>query len=119
MNQKYKDIIEDEIIVDCYDEYEATMGWFYYLQDNLSFPFKAKISVETGTTNLKIGDTVNVVELMNSDEKMISIDDFKATVGIEYGEHIYDIPLEEIKGIDCNQKTDEVIEVWYYWYETH
>jgi len=119
MNQKYQDIIEDEIIVDCYDEYEVTMGWFYYFQDNMSFPFKAKISAETGIDNLKIGDTVNVVELMNSSDEMISIYDFKATVGIEYGEHIYDVSLEQIKGIDCNQKTDEVIEVWHYWSKTH
>ena len=26
-----KDRIEDEVIVDCYDEYEMAMGWFYYL----------------------------------------------------------------------------------------
>ena len=114
MNQKYQDIIDYEIIVDCYDEYEMAMGWFYYLSENMSFPFKAKISVENSVGSLKKEDIVNVVELINSDEEMISIDDFKATVGIEYGEHIYDISLEMLEGIDCDMQTDEVIKVWRY-----
>jgi Calcium binding len=33
--------IEDEIIVDCYDEYEVAVGWFAYLEDHLPFPFQA------------------------------------------------------------------------------
>jgi hypothetical protein len=114
MNQEYQKIIEDEIIVDCYDEYEMAMGWFYYLSENMSFPFKAKISVKHSVGSLKKGDIVNVVELMNSDEDMIPIYTFKATVGIEYGEHIYDVPLEMIEGIDCDKETDEVIDVWRY-----
>ena len=117
MNPKYKDIIEDEIIVDCYDEYEVAMGWIVYLSDNMSFPFKAKIRTEKSVGNLKKDDIVNVVELMNSDEEMISIDEFEATVGIEYGEHIYDIPLDMIEGIDSDKETSEVIEAWRYWHE--
>ena len=26
-----------EVIVDCYDEYEVTMGWYCYLEDRLDF----------------------------------------------------------------------------------
>ena len=114
MNQKYQDIIEGQIIVDCYDEYEMAMGWFYYLSDNMSFPFKAKVSVENSVGSLKKDDIVNVVELMNSDEEMISMYSFKATVGIEFGEHVYDISLEMIEGIDCDKETADVIEVWSY-----
>lgn len=63
-----KDRIEDDIIVDCYDE-------------------------------------------------DVSIDDFVATIGVEKNEHIYDIPLEMIRGIDCDEGTCEVIEDWRYWCE--
>jgi hypothetical protein len=31
-----------EVIVDCYDEQEQAMGWYYYLNDRIDFPFKAK-----------------------------------------------------------------------------
>ncbi len=36
---KYK--IDYEIIVDCYDEYEVSMGWYYFMEEKLEFPFTA------------------------------------------------------------------------------
>lgn len=30
-----------EIVVDAYDEIERVLGWYYYLKDNLYFPFSA------------------------------------------------------------------------------
>ncbi|MBU1667767.1 calcium-binding protein [bacterium] len=116
-NQSRKDRIEDEVIVDCYDEYEMAMGWFYYLHDNLNFPFKASILENGKISSLQKGDVVKVTELVNSDENDVSIYNFVATVGIEKDEHIYDIPLEMIRGIDCDEGTCEVIEDWRYWCE--
>ena len=112
-----KDRIEDEVIVDCYDEYEMAMGWFYYLHDNLTFPFKASILGNTKISTLKEGDIVEVTELVNNENNDVSIDDFVAILKIEKDEHIYDIPLEMIKGIDCDEITDNVIEDWRYWCE--
>ena len=31
--------IEMEAVVDAYDEVERAMGWYYYLEDRLNFPF--------------------------------------------------------------------------------
>jgi hypothetical protein len=45
-----------EAIVDCHDEEEAFMGIFYTLQDNISFPFRAKA----------LGDTVEVIDIDGS-----------------------------------------------------
>jgi len=59
-----KDRIEDEVIVDCYDEYEVAMGWFYYLNDNLIFPFKASIVGDIKISSLQEGDSVTVIELI-------------------------------------------------------
>lgn len=43
--------IDEEIIVDCYGEAERAMGWYYYLEDRLEFPFtpleKALVSVSS------------------------------------------------------------------------
>lgn len=33
--------IDYEIVVDAYDESERAMGWYYYLQDKIIFPFLA------------------------------------------------------------------------------
>ena len=54
---------------------------------------------------------------MNDISRKDRIDDFIATVGIKKDEHIYAIPLELIKGIDCDEATDNVIEDWRYWCE--
>ena len=35
-----------EIIVDCYGEEERAMGWYYHLQDKLTFPFLARMAPE-------------------------------------------------------------------------
>ena len=43
-NQEIEDRIEMQIIVDTYDESEAAMSWHCYLQDTITFPFKAKAS---------------------------------------------------------------------------
>jgi hypothetical protein len=116
-DENRKDRIEDEVIVDCYDEYEVAMGWFYYLHDNLKLPFKASIVGDIKINSIQKGDIVIVTEFINSDEDNVSIEDFIATVGIEKGEHIYDVPLENIKGIDCNNDTFNAIEDWRYWCE--
>jgi hypothetical protein len=34
--------ISMEIVVDAYDAWEQALGWYYYLQDTLCFPFPAK-----------------------------------------------------------------------------
>ena len=112
-----KDRIEDEVIVDCYDEYEVAMGWFYYLDDNLKFPFKATVLGDIKISSLQEGDSITVTEFINSDEDDVSIYNFVATVGIEKDEHIYDIPLVNIKGVDCDDDTGNAIEDWRYWCE--
>ncbi len=33
--------IDMEIVVDAYEEEERRLGWYYYLDDKLNFPFKA------------------------------------------------------------------------------
>lgn len=39
-NAKRQKRINYEIIVDCYTDDEVNMGWYYYFEDNLHFPFK-------------------------------------------------------------------------------
>lgn len=34
--------IENEIVVDAYDASERAMGWYYYLEEKLRFPFTAR-----------------------------------------------------------------------------
>jgi hypothetical protein len=34
--------IQQEIVVDAHDAQEQAMGWYYYLEEQLRFPFRAK-----------------------------------------------------------------------------
>lgn len=60
--------IEDEIIVDCYDDSEVEMAWFYYFADGLEFPFEAtaNLKIRGGQTEEK---TVQVVEIDSRSEQ--------------------------------------------------
>ena len=40
-NEEIEERIIFEIIVDACDEYERSSGWYYYIAENIEFPFKA------------------------------------------------------------------------------
>jgi hypothetical protein len=42
--------IDYEIVVDAYDELERALGWYYYLDEKLSYPFSAKCILERATS---------------------------------------------------------------------
>jgi endonuclease I len=41
--------IDMEVVVDAYDEEERAMGWYYYLAENINFPFKPTFRTSTVT----------------------------------------------------------------------
>jgi Calcium binding len=41
-NHGREERIENEIVVDAYGPEERAMGWYYYLEDKIHFPFQAK-----------------------------------------------------------------------------
>jgi len=49
-----------EIIVDAYDEIERVMGWYYYPDEKLYFPFKVKCIAKRRTSPLAEGEIVKV-----------------------------------------------------------
>lgn len=56
--------IDYEITVDCYDEREVNLGWFTFLEDELSFPFEAEVVMKTrkGIKQLVKVDVLGIVE---------------------------------------------------------
>ena len=49
-----------EAIVDANGPEEQAMGWYYYLEDKIHFPFRAKCIIERATSPLRTGDEVEV-----------------------------------------------------------
>lgn len=60
--------IQDEIVVDAYGPEEQVMGWYYYLEEHLHFPFPAKCTDQRAISPLRKGQEVEVVGLAPADE---------------------------------------------------
>lgn len=59
-----------EIVVDAYGPEEQAMGWYYYLEDNLGFPFTGRCTRERRISPLRAGEEVTVVKMAPEDDCM-------------------------------------------------
>ena len=115
MSKVIKDEIREErimmeAVVDCYDEYEQAMGWYYYLEDRIDFPFKAK------WINRHKPEGRNVTVLEMSPEDDCSHDMFVEVLYQEGElEDIFSARLSEIQPLNIDSGTEEAIDDWHYW----
>jgi hypothetical protein len=99
-----------EIVVDAYDETERALGWYYYLKDNLNFPFKANCIAERPISPLNKGEKVEVVGMPSEDEC-----EKEMFVNIKWRKRTLAVPLSQLGGIEVDEETEEGIEDWHYW----
>ena len=102
--------IDMEIVVDAYDECERAMGWYYYLEDHLRFPFAAKCICRRATSPLKVKDEVEVLEMAREDEC-----EHEMFVMIRWDKEDLAVPLSQLKPIDVNVETSQAVDDWHYW----
>lgn len=102
--------IDMEVVVDAYDEEERAMGWYYYLEDRIDFPFKA----EWTNRNKPEGRKVIVIEMSPEDE---CSDDIFVEVLYREGEleDVFSARLSEIQPLNIDSATEEAIADWHYW----
>lgn len=102
--------ISMEAVVDAYNEDERAMGWYYYLDDRLQFPFQARWV----NRQRPQGKEVEVVEMSPEDECMRSI-----FVEVRYREgevdDIFSARLCDIHPVNVDEETAEPIADWHYW----
>ncbi|MGB3650712.1 MAG: calcium-binding protein [Rivularia sp. (in: cyanobacteria)] len=102
--------IDMEVVVDAYNEDERAMGWYYYLEDKLQFPFKARWV----NRQRPQGKEIEVVEMSPEDECVRSM-----FVEVRYREgevdDIFSARLEDIHPIEVDEETAEAIADWHYW----
>jgi len=102
--------IDMEAVVDAYDEEERAMGWYYYLDDKINFPFKAKFIKEKRTSPLKQEEVVEVTGMAPADEC-----EHDMLIEIQWQGRKLAVPLSQIEGISVDDATKEAIEDWHYW----
>jgi len=102
--------IQNEIVVDAYGPGEQAMGWYYYLEDKIRFPFQAKCIVAKAVSPLLKGETVEVQGM--APEEACSGD---MLVLIKWQGRTMAVPLSQLQAIKGNTATDEAIADWHYW----
>jgi len=102
--------ISMEAIVDAYGGEEQALGWYYYLDDRLQFPFQAKCIEARQISPLIKGETVKVAQMSSEDDCMREM-----FVQIEWKGRAFGVPLAQLQPINVDADTQEAIEDWHYW----
>ena len=106
-------IIDYEVVVDCYDDDEVHMGWYYFMAESLKFPFRAETTIKK--RNGKTEEcTVDVVEDATDGER------FKCQayyVNVDYEGVLMKVEIADLKPINASDETLKAITVWKYFIE--
>jgi len=105
-----EDRIHNEVIVDAYGPEERAMGWYYYLESQLRFPFEARCIVAKVVSPLKKGETVQVLRM--APEEACSAD---MLVIIRWQGRRLAVPLSQLAALRVDQSTAHAIGDWHYW----
>lgn len=106
--------ISYQIIVDCYEDHEVNMGWFYFFQDEVNYPFEAEITVKNRLGEKRL---VKVAVLGVSDEADFDIQDITFEVNLQEEDIIIDVDIAKLKNIKGDKSAKEAFEIWEYWNE--
>lgn len=109
INEEREERINYRILVDCYDEDEVKSCWFAYMQDTLSFPFTAEVSIKKRSGD-QVQQTVDILGLAG-DERFGN----DMLVEAVYDEDIFMVYLSDLTNIKANEETIEAIADWKYW----
>ena len=105
-----EDRIQNEAIVDAYGPEEQALGWYYYLENKIRFPFQAKCIVAKAVSPLRKGETVEVQRLASEDACVSDM-----LVLIRWQRRKMAVPLSQLTALDADQSTTEAIGDWHYW----
>jgi hypothetical protein len=99
-----------EVVVDAYGPEERALGWFYYAEERMSFPFQGRCTTTRSISPLKESEEVVVLGLAEEDECMNEL-----FVRVEWQGRDLAVPLSQLVSIDGDVDTEQVIEDWRYW----
>lgn len=110
-DKKRKHRITMEIVVDAYDAHERAMGWYYYLEEQLAFPFTAICIAKRQISPLRVNDEVEVIGMPDESEC-----EHEMFVTIPWGKEGLAVPLAQLKPIpETDRRTKQAVADWHYW----
>jgi hypothetical protein len=102
--------IEMEVVVDAYNSEERAMGWYYYLEGKLKFPFKARCKSKRAVSPLRIGEEVNLLGMAPEEEC-----ESEMFVRLKWGGRSMAVPLSQLEPLAVDPPTKEAFADWHYW----
>ncbi len=102
--------IHNEAIADANGPEEQVMGWYYYLDDKIRFPFQAKCTAAKVVSPLRKGETVEVQRMAPEDACSVDM-----LVLIRWQGRTMAVPLSQLVAINPDQSAAEAIGDWHYW----
>jgi len=109
-DKKREERITHSIVVDAYGEDERALGWYYYLEEKIAFPFTGECIEKRGISPLRKGEQAEVIGMSKEDDCMNEM-----FVQIKWQGREMGIPLAQIKPVKVDPGTKEAIEDWQYW----
>jgi len=102
--------IQNQAIVDAYVPAEQALGWYYYLENRIRFPFTARCIASRVVSPLRKGETVEVLRMAPEDACARDM-----LVLIRWHGRNVAVPLSQLVAIDADESTIEAIGDWHYW----
>lgn len=109
-NEERTERITNEVIVDAYTAEEQALGWYYYLERQMGFPFRARCIEGQTRSPLQPGETVRVVGMADESDCMDELFVLVAWRDREFG-----APLTQLEPLDVDDDTRQAVEDWHYW----
>lgn len=110
-NKERDERINMEIIVDANGPDEQAMGWYYYLEEKLHFPFTAICCEKRATSPLHVKDEVDIIGMAPEDDC-----EREMFVTMRWERGVLAVPLSQITPISATSaETIEAVEDWHYW----
>jgi Calcium binding len=99
------------IVVDAYDAQERAMGWYYYLEAQLQFPFTATCIAKRAISPLHVNDEVEVLGMPGEEEC-----EHEMFVTIRWEQAGLAVPLSQLQPISAtDEQTKQAMADWHYW----
>ena len=103
--------IRMEIIVDANGPEEQAMGWYYYLEDKLHFPFTAICNGKRAISPLQVNDEVDLIGMAPEEECAKEM-----FVTMRWERDGLAVPLSQLTPINESAvDTIEAVGDWHYW----
>ena len=102
--------ISMEVVVDANGSEEQAIGWYYYLNEKIEFPFKARCASERSTSPLRKDESVVIEAMAPEGDCMAEM--FVMTCWMD---RRFAVPLAQLQPMAVDPETAEAVEDWIYW----